>query len=645
MLSSARLTFGTQPNDLENQIAEAGIWNVYDSGKIQLNLGNATIQTQAQNQTHQAYGIFTSSVAESEISLGKNKTLTFNVCQKNGNEGTAFGRGKDTQNNKLGAIHLTLSQNSNLIFNSNAGELDSLSGSNANISLVGNKSRISNSSLQLRSLSVEDFKLSDSTITLFASQEANISSNGFAEGKAYNQDKSQAQKGGSDRIVIGSNSSSQTLNNTLALTMDSFSKSKTYAILAQVGSGAKDTVVFNNLKNGESTTIKAYAGFESADITLKRTDSNGDAYYYIDFSPQNIQVNQDYIAPTISAMLSNYTLYLANFNSLNKRMGELRDNHKEQGVWARVFGGELSNEFGSGSADYYATLQAGYDYGFSLQNAQNYLGFALAYIYSNNQVNSSDIMIGNDHLGGSTDSKTHGIELGVYNSYIQDNGFYTDSIFKFAYLSSNFDLFNQTSGSNIDNLSIILSQEVGYRYDFSDAKGLYLTPSIELAFGYLNGTDFTQILTTPNQTQHTLYSHQDDIFITRGKIEATLEYFFATDFGMSTESVSEKGASLYLGLGYEYDYVSGGNIDYKVNQNSSSAQSSAIGPDGRMVLNLGSNILLNDTVRMYFDFEKNFFGKIDKEYQINAGIRIGLGEEKIPQPQKEEGSVPLKIEE
>lgn len=131
--------------------------------------------------------------------------------------------------------------------------------------------------------------------------------------------------------------------------------------------------------------------------------------------------------------------------------------------------------------------------------------------------------------------------------------------------------------------------------------------------------------------------------LTRGKIEATLGYFFATDFGMSTESVSEKGASLYLGLGYEYDYVSGGNIDYKVNQNSSSAQSSAIGPDGRMVLNLGSNILLNDTVRMYF--EKNFFGKIDKEYQINAGIRIGLGEEKIPQPQKEEESAPLKIEE
>lgn len=644
LLSSARLTFGEIPSsDIDAQKIETGIRNVYTT-EIGLNLGNIHIQTQATKEGAEAYGIFSAANASTRLTLDKSKTLTFDIKKQNGNEGIAFGRGKDTQNNK-GAIHLTLSQNSNLIFNSNAGELDSLSGNGANISLAGNKSRISSSSLQLHSLSVEDFKLSNSTITLFASQEANISSNGFAEGKAYNQDKTQAQSGGSDRIVIGSSTSGQTLNNTLALTMDTFSKSQTYAILAQVGSSAKDTVVFNNLKNGESTTIKAYAGFESADITLKRTDSNGDAYYYIDFSPANVQVNQDYIAPTISAMLSNYTLYLANFNSLNKRMGELRDNHKEQGVWARVFGGELSNEFGSGSADYYATLQAGYDYGFSLQNAQNYLGFALAYIYSNNQVNSSDIMIGNDHLNGSTDSKTHGIELGVYNSYIQDNGFYTDSIFKFSYLSSNFDLFNQTSGSDIDNLSIILSQEVGYRYDFSDAKGLYLTPSIELAFGYLNGTDFTQTLTTPNQTQHTLYSHQDDIFITRGKIEATLGYFFATDFGMSTESVSEKGASLYLGLGYEYDYVSGGNITYKVNQNSSSAQSSAIGSDGRMVLNLGSNILLNDTVRMYFDFEKNFFGKIDKEYQINAGIRIGLGEEKILQPQKEEESAPLKIEE
>lgn len=644
LLSSARLTFGTQPNDLENQIAEAGIRNVYDSGKIQLNLGNTTIQTQAQDQTHQAYGIFTSSVAISEILLDTNKTLTFNVYQKNGNEGTAFGRGKDTQNNKLGAIHLTLSQNSNLIFNSNAGELDSLSGSNANISLVGNKSRNSSSSLQLRSLSVEDFKLSSSTITLFASQEANISSNGFAEGKAYNQDQSQAQKGGSDRIMIGSNSSNQTLNNTLALTMDTFSKSQTYAILAQVGSGAKDTVVFNNLKNGESTTIKAYAGFESADITLKRTDSNGDAYYYIDFSPQNIQVNQDYIAPTISAMLSNYTLYLANFNSLNKRMGELRDSDGEQGVWARVFGGELSNEFGAGSTNYYATTQAGYDYSFALSDARDYLGVSLAYIYSNNQVNSSRVTLGNSWIEGEVDSKTQGVEFGIYNSYIQDSGLYTDSIFKFAYLSSSFELFNQAQDNNIDNLSLIVSQEVGYRYDFASVEGLYLTPSVEVAFGYLSGANFSQTLAMSNQTQYTLNSHQDDIFITRGKIEATLGYFFATDFGMSEESVSKRGASLYLGLGYEYDYVSGGKISYKSTQNTPSTQTNAIGSDGRVVLNLGTNLIINDDARVYFDFESNFLGKINKDYQLNAGVRISLGKVEVKKDAEEGSEAPLKIQ-
>lgn len=644
LLSSARLTFGTQPNDLENQIAEAGIRNVYDSGKIQLNLGNATIQTQAQDQTHQAYGIFTSSVAISEILLDTNKTLTFNVCQKNGDEGIAFGRGKNTQNNKIGAIHLTLSQNSNLIFNSNAGELDSLSGNGANISLAGDKPRISSSSLQLRSLSVGDFKLSVSTITLFASQEANISSNGFAEGKAYNQDKTQAQSGGSDRIVISSSTSGQPLNNTLALTMDTFSKSQTYAILAQVKGNAKNNVVFNNLADGESTTIKAYAGFESADITLKRTDSNGDAYYYIDFSPQNIQVNQDYIAPTISAMLSNYTLYLANFNSLNKRMGELRDSDGEQGVWARVFGGELSNDFGAGSTNYYATTQAGYDYGFALSDARDYLGVSLAYIYSNNQVNSSRVTLGNSWIEGEVDSKTQGVEFGIYNSYIQDSGLYTDSIFKFAYLSSSFELFNQAQDNNIDNLSLIVSQEVGYRYDFASVEGLYLTPSVEVAFGYLSGANFSQTLAMSNQTQYTLNSHQDDIFITRGKIEATLGYFFATDFGMSEESVSKRGASLYLGLGYEYDYVSGGEVSYKSTQNTPSTQTDAIGSDGRVVLNLGTNLIINDDARVYFDFESNFLGKINKDYQLNAGVRISLGKAEVKKDTEEGSEAPLKIQ-
>lgn len=626
LLSSAKLVFGNQPNDLENQVVEAGIRNVYDSGKIQLNLGNTHIQTQAQNSTHQVYGIFTSSVAQSEISLDVNKTLTFDIYQKDGAEGIAFGRGKNTQNGNIGAIYLNLSKNSNLVFNSNAGELDSLKGSNADISLAGSKARITstNSSLQLRSLSVDDFGLQDSVITLFASQEANISSNGYTEGRAYNQDKTFANSGGSDRIVINSNTSNQTLNNALALMMDNFLQSKSYAILAQVKSGAKDSVVFNNLKDGESTTIKAYAGFESADITLRRQDS-GDAYYFIDFSPANVQINQDYIAPTISAMLSNYTLYLANFNSLNKRMGELRDSNAEHGVWARVFGGELSNDFGVGSKNYYATTQVGYDYGFVINDAKNYLGVALAYIYANNQVNHSRVLLGNSWLEGETDSKTHGVEFGIYNSYVQDSGLYTDSIIKFAYLSSNFELFNQPQSNNVDNLSLILSQEVGYRYDFASIEGLYLTPSFELAFGYLNDSNFSQNLVMPNQIQYTLNSHQNEIFITRGKIEATLGYFFATDFGSMQEGVSKRGASFYLGLGYEYDYISGGEVSYKTTQNTPSTQSKAVDCDGRMVLNLGTNLIINDTARVYFDFESNFFGKINKDYQLNAGVRISLG--------------------
>ncbi|RDU70833.1 hypothetical protein CQA57_08085, partial [Helicobacter anseris] len=40
-----------------------------------------------------------------------------------------------------------------------------------------------------------------------------------------------------------------------------------------------------------------------------------------------------------AALGSNYDLYLANMNSLNKRMGELRENANAQGAWARIFNG------------------------------------------------------------------------------------------------------------------------------------------------------------------------------------------------------------------------------------------------------------------------------------------------------------------
>ena len=42
--------------------------------------------------------------------------------------------------------------------------------------------------------------------------------------------------------------------------------------------------------------------------------------------------------------------------------------------------------------------------------------------------------------------------------------------------------------------------------------------------------------------------------------------------------------------------------------------------DMRFALNVGSNFKLKDSLSLYFDFEKNFGGKINVEYQVNFGV-------------------------
>ncbi|RDU68673.1 beta strand repeat-containing protein, partial [Helicobacter brantae] len=133
---------------------------------------------------------------------------------------------------------------------------------------------------------------------------------------------------------------------------------------------------------------ESYIGGAKVGVTIGAMDT--DANTFIIKNTREIEADPIYQEVASSALAVNYDLYLANFNSLNKRMGELRDDDHNQGVWARVFGGNMSNDFGAGSKTDYLTAQAGYDYSLSVgENARNYMGIALAYGTSSTKGNSS----------------------------------------------------------------------------------------------------------------------------------------------------------------------------------------------------------------------------------------------------------------
>ena len=335
-----------------------------------------------------------------------------------------------------------------------------------------------------------------------------------------------------------------------------------------------------------------------------------------------------------SALGINYDLFLANFNSLNKRMGELRDNNHGQGAWARVFVGGLSTSYGLETQSTYTTIQAGYDYAFGFEGANNYLGVALS--YANALTDTKQAFDINGFVSGIDKTTTNGVEVALYNAYVEDSGWFNDTIFKFSYMMSDVKVINQSDTYSTNNFGIVLSDEFGYRFKLGESKEWYIDPQLEVGFGYFNQSDLKQVL-----GQATLDGIQDAIVTLRARMGANWAY----DFKNFTQG---KGinASVYLGTYYSYDYISGGEINLTTNSGTN-ANLKPLSSTGRFELNVGTNIEVQNNTRIYFDFEKSFGGSITTDYQVNLGVRYSFGESNgyTPAVAKAKEVAPLKVEE
>ncbi|RDU72045.1 hypothetical protein [Helicobacter brantae] len=410
--------------------------------------------------------------------------------------------------------------------------------------------------------------------------------------------------------------------------------------------GKESPILVASVKNDSGIefekTSKLIDGFliKEADFTIA-DDGNYQKYLLSSVRTQGITTSEQ--QAIASAFMLDYNLYMANLNSLNRRMGELRENAHSQGVWARVFNGALSNDFGLGSKSNYTTIQAGYDYAFGFEGANNYLGVALSYALSFATSNSKATDYSMGEVRGLDNIYSNAVEVALYNSYVADSGWYNDTIAKFSYIMSSFDI--QASGvsaesraSETNNYALTLSDEVGYAIRMGEMSEWSLTPQVEATFGYFSQSDFKQTLSDSSQY---LDSKAESVLTLRARAGSALTY----DFRAFTQK-DTFNASLYVGAFYEYDYVMGGDISMVVSDGTTETQKSDIGTDGRVVVNVGTNMTIQDNTRLYFDFEKSFMGKINTDYQVNFGVRYSFGESDGYSPilEKADYKAPLKIE-
>lgn len=108
-------------------------------------------------------------------------------------------------------------------------------------------------------------------------------------------------------------------------------------------------------------------------------------------------------------------------NDMNKRLGELRDSKGEHGVWARMVRGEVEYESIQNQYNYY---QIGYDE--KLSTDPNWtVGMFLTRTEGNSTFRTGSAE--NNHTG-----------VGVYGSYLKDDGSFIDLVAKYARIGSDF---------------------------------------------------------------------------------------------------------------------------------------------------------------------------------------------------------------
>ena len=148
-------------------------------------------------------------------------------------------------------------------------------------------------------------------------------------------------------------------------------------------------------------------------------------------------------------------------NDMNKRLGELRDSKGEHGIWARMVRGEVEYESIKNQYNYY---QIGYDEKLSTDP-----NWTVGMILTRTEENSTF------RTGSAENNHT---SVGVYGSYLKDDGSFIDLVAKYARIDSDFNANGGVGSGDYNTNGYSISAEYGKR--FEQGNGFWVEPKVEL---------------------------------------------------------------------------------------------------------------------------------------------------------------------
>ncbi|WP_019880336.1 autotransporter outer membrane beta-barrel domain-containing protein [Succinispira mobilis] len=166
-------------------------------------------------------------------------------------------------------------------------------------------------------------------------------------------------------------------------------------------------------------------------------------------------------------------------NDLLRRMGDLRQEENETGIWARIYGGDTEINTSTPSKVQYRGMQVGYDSKLDLADGKLFKGIAISHMQGDVVYNAGK-------------AETKSTMFGVYGSYQGKKGHFADLIVKYGRMSN-----EAATGSTVTTRyesssatrGLNLSLEYGYHKELDN--NWYVEPLTEINYGRINSNDYT----------------------------------------------------------------------------------------------------------------------------------------------------------
>lgn len=274
-------------------------------------------------------------------------------------------------------------------------------------------------------------------------------------------------------------------------------------------------------------------------------------------------------------------------DTLQKRMGELRDSEGTIGAWARIYGSE--QEYGAQSVTAKnTTVQVGADYDIGS-------GFKLGGAFSYTDGSSTFDM-------GESDANMYGVAL--YGTWLADSGLYVDVIGKYSRLENEF-----TSGTmkgEFDNNAMSLAVETGWHYALNELG--FVEPSVGVTYGRIMGEDFV--------AHNGVKVEQDDYDSLIGRLGVRSGFYFP-----------EKKGNIYARVAVLHDFM--GDMEATASKANAAGvmQTTHLKEDlgdTWVEYGIGANFNLSKNAYTFVDLEKTAGSDVKENWKWTVGARLAF---------------------